>query len=223
MTEEVIGAAVILVVVIAGVTVALVGNPSRQAATVARTASVTRSAQPAAPPQPVHAAAPIREAGASAHVPKAIAPAPRQTPVVTVKKPLPDPVPPAPVAMTATAVAPAPAPAPKPVATEQSTAAPAIEERSGAANHAITISGCLEMTVDENQFRLTDTDGAGAPKARSWRSGFLKKGSAPVELVEISDAPALRSYVGHRVTATGLLTGRQLRVRSVQTAGSSCE
>jgi hypothetical protein len=95
--------------------------------------------------------------------------------------------------------------------------------KSDASNRAVTITGCLEMTVDEGQFRLSDTDGADAPKARSWRSGFLKKGSAPVELLEFSDAPTLRSYVGHRVVATGLLNGRQLRVRSLQATGSSCD
>jgi hypothetical protein len=86
----------------------------------------------------------------------------------------------------------------------------------------VTITGCLESTVDLDRFRLTDTEGADAPKARSWRSGFLKKRSAPVELLELSDRPALREYVGHRVVATGLLTSRELRVRSLQSAGSGC-
>jgi hypothetical protein len=87
---------------------------------------------------------------------------------------------------------------------------------------AVTITGCLEATTDYDQFRLTDTEGADAPKARSWRSGFLKKRSSPVALVELSDVPALRKYVGYRVAATGLLTSRELRVRSLQSAGASC-
>jgi len=85
-----------------------------------------------------------------------------------------------------------------------------------------TLSGCLESTVDGAEFRLTDTDGSDAPKARSWRSGFLKKRSAPVELVEVSDPAGLRKYVGHRMVATGLLEDGKLRVRSLQAAGSSC-
>jgi hypothetical protein len=84
------------------------------------------------------------------------------------------------------------------------------------------MSGCLEATVDGDQFRLTDTEGGDAPKARSWRSGFLKKRSAPVDLVELSDPVALRKYVGRRVVATGQLVGRELRVRSFQAAGGSC-
>jgi hypothetical protein len=87
----------------------------------------------------------------------------------------------------------------------------------------VTITGCLETAVDEDRFRLTDTEGADAPKARGWRSGFLKKRSAPVELVQPSDVAALRHLVGHRVVATGLLSNRELRVRSLESAGHSCD
>jgi hypothetical protein len=86
----------------------------------------------------------------------------------------------------------------------------------------VTITGCLETVLSEDRFRLTETEGADAPHARSWRSGFLKKRSAPVELVEPPDPLALRKYVGHRVVATGLLTSRALRVRTLESAGPSC-
>ena len=67
----------------------------------------------------------------------------------------------------------------------------------------VTITGCLEVSVDHDEFRLTDTDGAAAPKSRSWRTGFLKKRSAPVALIAPPDAMALQTHVGHRVSATG--------------------
>lgn len=86
----------------------------------------------------------------------------------------------------------------------------------------VTITGCLETTVDEDRFRLTDTEGIDAPTSRSWRSGFLRKRPAAVELVELSDRSGLRQYLGHRVTVTGLLTSRELHVRSLQLAGVSC-
>jgi hypothetical protein len=70
---------------------------------------------------------------------------------------------------------------------------------------------------------LTDTEGADAPKMRSWRSGFLKKSAAPVQLVELTDLRGLQKYVGSRVVATGLLTSRELRVRSLRSAGASCK
>jgi hypothetical protein len=84
------------------------------------------------------------------------------------------------------------------------------------------MTGCLETAVDGDQFRLTDIEGADTPKARSWRSGFLKKRSAPVDLVDFSDPVGLRKFVGRRVVATGLLAGRELRVHSLQAAGTSC-
>ena len=86
----------------------------------------------------------------------------------------------------------------------------------------VTITGCLEMSVDETEFRLTDTDGVEAPKSRSWRSGFLKKHSAPIALVELPDAHGLQAQVGKRVAATGLLTSRSLKVSALRVLTSSC-
>src|SRR5262245_14581456 len=51
----------------------------------------------------------------------------------------------------------------------------------------VTITGCLEISTDGDEFRLTDTDGVDVPKSRSWRTGFLKKRKAPVALVEAQD------------------------------------
>jgi hypothetical protein len=227
--REVLGAVVIGVVVAVGVTIALAGYPSFHIGSAARNPSAAGGAQPEvhSQPVPVHVAAPVREAVAPAYVPKATA-KPRPTPVVATRSSAPASVPSTPAVTAPTLVGSA---GPDPVALERTTGAIAPERSTSAlaaaatdaANHAVTISGCLEMTVDENQFRLSDTEGADAPRARSWKSGFLKKGSTPVELVEFSDAPTLRKYVGHRITATGVLTGRQLRVRSVQSAGSSCD
>ncbi len=87
----------------------------------------------------------------------------------------------------------------------------------------VTITGCLESTVDGDQFRLTNTEGAEAPKARGWRSGFLKKRSAAVELVNFKDTSTLRRLVGHRVVTTGLLDSRELSVRSIASAGQTCD
>lgn len=96
------------------------------------------------------------------------------------------------------------------------------EERDDASQTLVTISGCLESTVEGDRFRLTDTEGADAPKARGWRSGFLKRRPAPVTLVEPPDRLALGQYVGRRVAATGQLTNRDLHVRSLEPVGASC-
>lgn len=226
--REMFLATVIGVVFVAGTTVALMGYPSRRLATDARSTTVARRAQPEVLAQPIQIATPVQAATlapalpAPARAPKAIVEKSTPTPITTLRSRAADDVPvatPPAVKATPSAVS----PAPDSVGSERSTNASAIAPPATTTNQTVTISGCLETTAGENQFRLTGTEGAGAPKARSWKSGFLKKGSASVDLLEFSDAPMLRKYVGHRVVVTGLLTGRQMHVRSVQAGGSSCD
>jgi hypothetical protein len=87
----------------------------------------------------------------------------------------------------------------------------------------VTITGCLEVSVDQDEFRLTDTEGVNAPRSRSWRTGFLKTRSAPVALVEPPDPVALKTHVGRRVAATGLLTSHDLRVSALRVVGPTCD
>jgi hypothetical protein len=93
---------------------------------------------------------------------------------------------------------------------------------SVAAIAPVTITGCLEVSVNQDEFRLTDTEGVDAPKSRSWRTGFLKKRSAPVALVDAPDRLALQTHVGRRVSATGLLTSHDLKVSALRVVGPSC-
>ena len=83
---------------------------------------------------------------------------------------------------------------------------------------AATVTGCLERT-DEG-FRMKDTSGADAPKSRSWKSGFLKKGSATLDVVDASHTLQLANFVGRRVSVTGALVDREMRARSVRGLGS---
>jgi hypothetical protein len=119
----------------------------------------------------------------------------------------------------------APAPAVTPIAREplgDSAAAEPTPSSARASEPAVTITGCLEEATDDARFRLSDTEGAAVPKSRGWRSGFLKKRPAPVELIESQDVVTLRKLVGRRVTATGILADRQLRVHSISPAGAPC-
>ena len=119
---------------------------------------------------------------------------------------------------------------PKPMATTMrsddsaSAAIPGTDEAAAKATAAssgpVTIFGCLEHSNDT--YRLTDTDGVDAPKARSWKTAFLKKGSASVEVVDPGNRAHLSSQVGHRVGVTGTLSDRQLQVRSIRKISSSC-
>jgi hypothetical protein len=86
---------------------------------------------------------------------------------------------------------------------------------------AVTITGCLER-ADETTFRLKDTVGADAPKSRSWKSGFLKKGSASIEVVDAAHRLNLLDHVGQKVSVTGTLVDREMQVRSLSRVATSC-
>jgi hypothetical protein len=112
----------------------------------------------------------------------------------------------------------------KPADVTPSTAsAPAVAATETSAVAPVTITGCLEASVSDDRFRLTDTEGESVPKARSWRSGFLKKRSAAIDLVGVSDARALEMQVGKRIAATGVLTNRALKINSVRVVSPYCE
>jgi len=109
-------------------------------------------------------------------------------------------------------------------APEAASAVPATAAMSAAASpkaSPVTLTGCLVQTDDT--FRLKDTAGSAAPKARSWKSGFLKKGSASVEIVDASHAMTLANHVGHRVSVTGTLVDREMQVRSLRRVSASCD
>ena len=85
----------------------------------------------------------------------------------------------------------------------------------------VTLAGCLQRT--DQTLRLKDTLGADAPKSRSWKSGFLKKGSASIDLVDPANRLRLANHVGHRVTVTGTLDHGQMHVRSLQRVSAVCK
>jgi hypothetical protein len=186
-----------------------------------RVGSVDQKAPPRAVAPPVHAAAPPVAAAAPINVPRTIVDQPEETPVKSTRRSPAVPFRWPPPGMKSSASA-------APTETDalgRTLDAPAFAATTtaDAGSPAVTISGCLEATVDGDEFRLTETEGADAPKSRGWRSGFLTKRSAPVELTNLSDAARLREYVGHRVAVTGFLADRKLRVRSFQAAGTSCD
>ncbi len=87
-------------------------------------------------------------------------------------------------------------------------------------SEAVTITGCLVR--DDEIFRLKDTIGEDAPKSRSWKSGFLKKRSASIDIIDAPNSLRLSNYIGKRVTVTGLLEDREMRARSLKPASGSC-
>lgn len=83
-----------------------------------------------------------------------------------------------------------------------------------------TITGCLER--EAGGFRLTGASGTGAPMSRSWKSGFLRKRAAHIEVADAVGTLGLRNHIGRRVSATGTLVDRELRARAVRVVGP-CE
>ena len=107
-----------------------------------------------------------------------------------------------------------------PVAPPSPSPAPAVEPAPDTKVARVTIEGCLERADDT--FRLTDTVGTNAPTSRSWKSGFLKKRPAAIEVRDSVKRVNLASHVGQRVSVTGTLVDRQMRVGSLQPISLSC-
>ena len=85
----------------------------------------------------------------------------------------------------------------------------------------VTIMGCLER--DDKTFRLKETFGEHAPKSRSWKSGFLKKGPASIAVVDASRNLKLATHVGQRVSVTGVVLNHEMQVRSLKRVAATCD
>jgi len=99
---------------------------------------------------------------------------------------------------------------------------PAVDSKTpGQKGTPVTITGCLEQAHET--FRLKDTSGVAAAKARSWKSGFLKKSAASIEVVDAANRLQLPTHVGQRVSVTGMLVDREMQGRSLKRVAASCD
>jgi hypothetical protein len=114
-----------------------------------------------------------------------------------------------------------PAPAPSAPSTPAEEREAASDVTTGPMPPVVTLTGCLARS--DKEFRLNDTTGANAPKSRSWKSGFLAKRPASVSIVPASNELGLSKHVGERVTVSGTLVDRELRVRTLRRVSSSCD
>jgi hypothetical protein len=85
---------------------------------------------------------------------------------------------------------------------------------------SVTVTGCLEHANET--FRLKDATGLDARTSRNWKSGFLKRRSASIEVVDAGNGVRLPDHVGQRVSVTGTLVDREIQVRSLQRVAASC-
>jgi hypothetical protein len=93
------------------------------------------------------------------------------------------------------------------------------KEKSATAT-SVTVSGCLER--DEAAYRLRDTNGAQAPKERSWKTGFIRKRNSDLDIVDASKKLKLKDHVGHRVSLTGTVHDGEMRAASMRHLAASC-
>lgn len=110
------------------------------------------------------------------------------------------------------------------LATRTATSVPAEKSETQAEvaeSTPVTITGCLER--NDETFRLKDTSGADAPRSRSWKSAFLKKGNASIDVVDATNRLKMDDYVGQRVSLTGTLVEREMQARRVQRVATSCD
>src|SRR2546430_596943 len=130
-------------------------------------------------------------------------------------------------ATPASTIAAAPATNAMPARTPKAATAPAAKPQAGDAAKAeetavpATIVGCLVQ--DNDGFRLKNTSGGDAPKARSWKSGFLKKSSKTIDVADARHRMNLARHVGEQVSVTGMLEDRELQGSSLKRVAESCE
>jgi hypothetical protein len=89
-----------------------------------------------------------------------------------------------------------------------------------AARASVTITGCLER--HDEDFRLKDASGAGVSKSRSWKSGFLKKSTPSIDVVDASHKLKFGDHVGQRVSVTGTLDDREMQARTLKRVSVDC-
>jgi hypothetical protein len=120
-----------------------------------------------------------------------------------------------------TAATPAASSAPSKPATTASVDAAKPQETAPAVTKTVSVTGCLQR--GDHGFTLKDTEGTDAPKSRSWKSGFLKRSTASIALRDAGNAAHLADHVGQRVSVTGPLTDRDMRVQSLRRVSASCQ
>ena len=84
----------------------------------------------------------------------------------------------------------------------------------------VAVEGCLESAGPT--FRLKNTTGLDAPRARTWRTGFLMKRSSNIGLVDATGRLRLQDHVGKRVAATGTVVDREMQATTLREVAASC-
>lgn len=102
---------------------------------------------------------------------------------------------------------------------------PSVDKPKADKTKWVTLTGCVRNGGERNTFVLTKVEGADAPRARGWKTGYLLKRRTNVDVVAGTSSIRLKDHVGRRVTVAGALEQKdrtQLKVRSIRVL-SSCQ
>jgi hypothetical protein len=84
-----------------------------------------------------------------------------------------------------------------------------------------TYVGCLRSEGDGQKLVLTEVGGKDVPQSRNWKTMFVTKKSAKLE-VRPAGTLALRQHVGQTVQVSGRRVDDRIAARSVKVVGATC-
>jgi hypothetical protein len=84
-----------------------------------------------------------------------------------------------------------------------------------------TYVGCLRSEDDGRKLVLTEVGGRDVPQSRNWKTMFVTKKAAKLE-VRPASTLALRQHVGQTVQVSGRRVDDRLAARSVKVVGTTC-
>jgi hypothetical protein len=84
-----------------------------------------------------------------------------------------------------------------------------------------TYVGCLRSENDGQKLVLTEVGGKDVPQSRNWKTMFVTKKSAKLE-VRPAGTLALRQHVGQTVQVSGSRVDDRLAARTVKVVGTTC-
>jgi hypothetical protein len=89
------------------------------------------------------------------------------------------------------------------------------------ANSQVSMTGCLR--ADGGKYMLTHLQGDQAPRARSWKTGFIVKTTKNVVVSAPKNGVKLQDHIGRQVTIVGMSDGdTHLTARSIKRIAASC-
>ena len=95
----------------------------------------------------------------------------------------------------------------------------AAEKAPAKSTAPVSMTGCLR--AGGGGYVLTSLKGNQAPKARSWKTGYIMKTTRDV-VVRPAAGMKLQDHVGRQVTVVGMVDGTHMTARTIRRVATSC-